>query len=166
MANTSLLVLDADAFVGPSSNAPERGVVQDRSYMRFDDSTQEITYSKAVPMPAAYAGTGTLKVRIQGAMASATGGNIQWTVAVEALTSADAVDTDNASSFDTTNNSGATAVPGTAGYVFDTIVTLTNKDSVAAGDMVRFKLARDPASANDTASGDLSFYCMEIYEES
>ena len=57
-------------------------------------------------------------------------------------------------SFDTVNSQNAT-VPGTAGYPDVISVTLSNADSVAAGDWVCISLARDADDGtNDDATGD------------
>ncbi|MCL4822575.1 MAG: hypothetical protein KJZ57_00025 [Anaerolineales bacterium] len=55
--------------------------------------------------------------------------------------------------------------PGTAGYIDQFTATLTNKDSVAAGDYVRIRLMRDADDGtNDTASGDCYVLMAEIRE--
>lgn len=165
MANNFELQLSPDAFIPPSSAHADRGVIQNRSYMAFDASTVEAMYSIAFQMPAAYTGSGTLKADILVAAASATSGKFDFEVSVEAITAADAVDTDSASSFDTAN-AGNFTVEATAGYISKLTITLTNKDSVAAGDMVRIKLERDADDAtDDTASGDARVYAVVIREE-
>lgn len=165
MANNFEIQLDPDCFVPPSSAHADRGVIQNRPYIAFDASTVEAMYSKAVQMPNAYTGSGTLKVDILYAMASATSGKVDFEVSAEAITPADAVDTDSASSFDTAN-AGDQTVPATAGYVGLLTITLTNKDSVAPGDMFRLKLERDADDGtNDTASGDCRVYSVTLREE-
>lgn len=165
MANNFETSLSAPAWIPPSSNHADRGVVQNREYMAFDAATVEAMYTAAFHMPAAYTGSGTLKVDIYYAMASATSGKVDFEICVEAITSGDAVDTDSASSFDTANAANET-VPGTAGYMSKLTITLTNKDSVAAGDMVRLKLERDADDAtDDTASGDARVYAVVLREE-
>jgi hypothetical protein len=157
--------LDPGAFIPPSSAHADRGVVQNGEYMAFDETTVEAMYSKRFQMPAAYTGSGTLKADIAYAAASATTGKFDFEISVEALTAGDAVDTDSASSFDTANAANET-VPATAGYMETLTITLTNKDSVAAGDWVRIKLERDADDGtDDTASGDARVYCVTVYEE-
>lgn len=165
MANNFELCLDPDAWIPPSSAHPDRGVVQNRTYWAFDASTVESIKTKAFVMPAAYTGSGTLKVDIFYAMASATSGKVDFEVSVEAITPADTVDTDSAESFDAVNAANET-VPGTAGYISKLTITLANKDSVAAGDMVRLRLERDADDAtDDTATGDARVYTVRLYEE-
>lgn len=165
MANNFEITITPNGFIPPSSNHADRGVIQNRSYLAFDASTKETMYSEVFQMPAAYTGSGTLKVDVMYAMASATSGTVNYEVAVEAITPADATDTDSASSFDSINDLTET-VPGTAGYISKLTGTLTNKDSVAAGDYVRISLARDATDGtNDTATGDARVYSVCVREE-
>lgn len=165
MARNFEITFSPATFIPPSSAHADRGVIQNRDYMAFDASTVEAMYTPAVQVPASYTGSGTLKADILYAAASATSGKFDFEVSVEAITPADAVDTDSASSFDTVN-AGNQTVPGTAGYLGVLTITLTNKDSLAAGDMIRFKLERDADDAtDDTATGDARVYGMTVYEE-
>jgi hypothetical protein len=108
--------------------------------------------------------TGTLKARIFYIMASAVAGKVDFEVSVEAVTDADALDLDAGDSFDSVNAANAT-VPGTAGYLDVLDVTLTNKDSIAAGDYVRVKLERDADDGtDDTATGDCYVLAVEIQD--
>ena len=102
-------------------------------------------------MPANYASA--LVAKIQYTMASATTGKVDFEVSVMAVTDAEAQDLD-ADSYDSVNAANAT-VPGTAGYLDEISITLTNADSVAVGDYVRIKLERDADDGtDDTAAGD------------
>jgi hypothetical protein len=76
----------------------------------------------------------------------------------------DAVDTDTADSFDSVNTGTDATVPATAGYVDTVSITLTNADSIAAGDLVRFRLTRAVANAADTATGDCLALAIEIQD--
>lgn len=106
--------------------------------------------------------TGALTAVVFYSMASATTGGVRVGVAVEAVTPADAVDLDAATSYDTQNAASDTSVPGTAGHMEAISVTLTNADSMAAGDLVRFQLMRLNNHADDSASGDMHVHRMEI----
>lgn len=165
MANSFEVVLGAQSFVLPSTSFCSRGVLQSRPFLAYDDTTVERAISQPFQMPAAYLGTGTLKADIHYMMASATSGKVDFDVAVEAITAADAVDLDATDSFDTANSADQT-VPGTAGYLGVVTVTLTNKDSVAVGDYVRIRLERDADDGtNDTATGDARVLMVVIREE-
>lgn len=165
MANHFEILFDADSFVPPTTNAPDRGMVQDRTFLAFDADTKQTAISKAITLPATYTGAGTLKANIAYIMESATSGTVDFEVAVEAITSGDTTDLDAASSFDTANAASET-VPATAGYLSVMTVTLANKNSVALGDSVRMSLARDATDAtNDTATGAARVLWVSLFEE-
>jgi len=141
----------------PASNFPEISIINRRPILGFDAATNETCYwTMAVPQGI----TGTMTFVISVMMASATTGDTDWDVAVEAVTSGDATDLDAGTSFDTINSTDNTTVPGTAGYLQQITVTLTNNDSLAAADYVRFSLTRDAVS--DTAAGDAYFLAGEF----
>ena len=83
-------------------------------------------------------------------------------MAVESVTSADALDLDTATGYDTVNAGNDAAVPGTAGYMEQLSITLANLDSAAAGDLLRISVARDIADGADTATGDCYVLAVEI----
>lgn len=159
---TSRMLLTPFSAEFPSSNFPGLSTVNARPVLAFDASTQETAYWTLV---APQGLTGALSCVITYMMASATSGTIEYEVAVEAITDADATDLDAATSFDTVNASGAITVPGTAGYIDQVSVTLTNADSVSAGDLVRISISRDADDGtNDTATGDLYLLMAELRE--
>ena len=166
MANNFEINFDPDCMIPPSSNSPDRGVAQNRTYLAFnaEAATNENCYTPAFRMPTAYTGSGTLKAAIGYFMASATSGDLKWDIAVEAVTDADAVDLDSASSFDTENTVTVT-VPATQGHLDVATITLTNKDSVAAGDMVRLNIICDSVDAATTTTGDANLLYVTLYEE-
>ena len=110
-------------------------------------------------MPADYASAPVLKVMFK--MTSATTGNVIINGRLAAVSDGDSTDVD-AKAFATVNTSSATAVPGTAGFLKEISLTLTNADSVAAGDFVVAYLARDGASGSDTATGDMEVTAVAI----
>lgn len=61
----------------------------------------------------------------------------------------------NTSSYDTTNVCTDATVPGTVGYLDSISCTLTNADSLAAGDAVKIHMERQTGHATDTTSGDM-----------
>lgn len=109
-------------------------------------------------MPADYASAPTAVV--QYAMASATSGGVAWDVRISATSDGDSQDVD-AQDF-ASANVGTATVPGTAGYLDEVSVTLTNDDSLAAGDFVVVRLARAVADAADTATGDAEVLTMAL----
>lgn len=103
--------------------------------------------------------TTTFDAVIFGYMDTATTGDIDLDGSIEAISDPDTIDMGGAESFDTVNSSDNNSVPGTAGHPMVITITLTNDDGIAAGDLVRFKLARDIA---DTAAGDFHMVGGEI----
>ena len=143
----------------PSSNFPQLLLSNRRPALAFDAGTQETAYWTGI-VPQGF--TGTVTAVITYAMASATANLIEFEVALEAISDGDSIDTDATTSFDTVNTGGAT-VPGTAGYIDQVSVTLTNADSIAAGDYFRLSVSRDADDGtNDTATGDLYLLSVEL----
>lgn len=144
----------------PTSAFPALSVDgQNRPYLAFDAANDETCYWSFI---APQGLTGTVTVVITYRMASATSGNIIWQAALEAITDGDATDTDAASSIGTQNSSATTAVPGTAGYIDQVSITMTNADSIAAGDYCRLAINRDANNASDTAAGDAQILLVEL----
>jgi hypothetical protein len=79
----------------------------------------------------------------------ATSGTAVFEVSVMAVSGGDPIDLSTTLSYDSVNNSGAISTGGTVYYPVKKTYTLTNIDSIAALDWVKFKIARSPADAND-----------------
>lgn len=139
----------------PATNFPQLLLVNRRPVLAFDAATNETCYWSYI---APQGLTGTLTAIITYMMASATSGDVDVDVAIEAVSDGDALDLDATTSFATVNSVDNTTVPGTAGYIDQISVTLTNNDSIAAGDYFRLSLTRDAAS--DTGAGDM--YVLEV----
>jgi hypothetical protein len=126
-----------------------------RKFLGFDAAADEAAYwTFFAPEDL----TGTLEVRIWYGMVSATSGNTIWEATLECITSGDATDLDTSESLGTVNTAAANAVPGTAGYAKSLAITMTNTDSIAAGDMCRMRIRRMGSSGSDTATGDAMFF--------
>jgi len=145
----------------PASNFAQLTTVNQRPVLAFDASTDETAYWTGI---APQGLTGTLTLVITYMMASATSGTVGLQVQVEAITDGDATDLDAGTSFDSVNNSSSTTVPGTAGYIDQISITLTNADSLAAADYFRISLNRDAdgSAITDSATGDLYFLGAEL----
>jgi hypothetical protein len=143
----------------PSANFPELNIINRRPVLAFDAATDETVYWTGI---APQGLTGTVTVVITYMMASATSNNIIMQAALEAVSDGDATDLDAGTSFDTANSSSAVTVPGTAGYIDQVSVTLTNADSIAAGDYFRLSINRDADNGSDTATGDLYVLTVEL----
>jgi len=123
-----------------------------------NDQTESAVWT--FKMPANY--VGSLTAKIQYSMASATSGKVDFEVEVMAVSDGDSQDVDSAS-FDSVNEiSGGTTVPGTAGYLDEISVPLTNNDSISAGDLVTIRVNRDHDDADDTASGDAEVRAINL----
>jgi len=157
MATRATLLPGAAEY--PASNFPALVVVNRRPALAFDAATDETCYWTLV---APQGLTGTLTLVISYIMASATSGAVGFQAAVEAVTDGDATDLDAGTSFDTANSSSFVTVPGTAGYLDQVSITLTNADSIAAADYVRISLNRDADNASDTAAGDCYVLAVEL----
>ena len=157
MATRAILTPEAAHY--PATNFPALLLSNRRPVLAFDASTSETAYWTFV---APQGITGTLTAVISYAMASATTGGVAFDVALEAISSGDALDTDATTSFDSVNTGTDAAVPGTAGYMEQISITLTNADSVAAADLVRVSVARAVANGADTATGDCYVLSVEI----
>lgn len=131
--------------VKSSATAPGAYFLQ----LAYDASSEEWATFQ-FRMPADYASSPIATV--QWKATSATSGGVVWDVRVAAVTAGDATDVD-AKGFGSANTATGTA-PATAGYLVDTAVTLTNADSLAAGDFVVLRVARAAADGSDTATGD------------
>lgn len=142
----------------PATNFPQYLLVNRRPALAYDASTDETAYFTDV---APQGLTGALTLLVYYIMASAVTGNLYFQAAIEAVTPGDAVDLDAGTSFDTAN-SGNGAVPGTAGYLQSISITLTNADSIAAGDYFRISLNRDADNGSDTATGDAYVLAVEL----
>ena len=142
----------------PASNFPQLQILATprRPVLSFDQSTNETCYWTGI-VPQGWTGTITAYIYY---IAAVNSGDVDIDVAVESVTDADTVDLDAGTSFDTVNSTDETTVPGTAGYLDVITVTLTNNDSSAAGDYIRFSLARD--ATNDSAAGDMHVLAMEV----
>lgn len=154
-------IFDPTSASFPSSNFPAPGVDgQSRPYLGFDATTDETCYWTGI---APQDLSGAITVVITYRMTSATTGACRWQSALEAISDGDAVDTDSTSSFDTANSNGAT-VPGTAGYIDQISITMTNADSIAAGDYFRLSVNRDAdgTSGTDDATGDAEILAVEL----
>lgn len=158
---TTRLVLTPLGAEFPASNYPQLMLSNRRPVLAFDASTDETAYWTFVA-PQGITGTMTLVLTI--AMASATSGTVGIQAQIEAIGDGDATDTDATTSFDSVNNSASTTVPATAGYIKQISITLTNQDSIAAGDYCRLSINRDAdgSAITDSATGDMFVLAVEL----
>ena len=120
--------------------------------LAFDAMTKECVRWPFM-LPGEYTGSPVLVVKY--AMQSATSGGVSIDVDVWASKTGESITT---ASFGTVNNCDDTAVPGTAGLPDSISCTLTNNDSMAAGDLITIRLCRAVADSADTATGDMKVF--------
>lgn len=147
---TATILLPVESAKLPSTAAAGIDGGNDQWYLLFDDTTVEKCRWQ-FRMPGDY--SSGLTSKIQYCMATATSGLVAFNVYIMAISDGDSADIDT-DSFDSANVGYAT-VPGTAGYLDEISTSLSNVDSVAAGDLVvvRLERAADQTSI-DTATGD------------
>lgn len=144
----------------PGTNFATPAVINDRPVLAFDATVDEsIYFTDIAPQNL----TGAITVVISYMMASATTGSVHFQAALEAISDGDATDLDATTSFDSYNSAGAT-VPGTAGQIDQISITMTNADSLTAGDYCRLKVNRDAdsTSGTDDAVGDCYVLAIEL----
>lgn len=160
MAITRVIFLPESARLSPTIPPELNQDSQQRFYLAFDAANdEEVDWSFVAPQGM----TGALSLVVFYRMATATSGAVRFEAWLEAITPGDTVNTLSASSFDATNNAGAT-VPATAGYVQTVTITLTNNDGIAAGDLVRLRMRRDAngTTGTDDAAGDAHVLAAEL----
>lgn len=173
MADVSILELPSTLFTGDSNaqlvagdNPAVPRTFNDTMCWQFDATDEAaIITSSRVRMPTTYA-AGTTKAEIHFFMESDNTNDIALDVFVEAVTpNTDTLDLESATSWDTANSGTVSLSGSTAGDLLTLTITLTNKDSLAAGDGFRIGVRRDTDSANDDASGNLYIASVHILED-
>ena len=158
-------VPDGDAQLVAGDNPCGITAHEGRPALSYDDTDEEAAVSVETQMPNSYA-AGTLKADIHFDTASDATNDVAFDVFVEAKTpGTDTLDMESAASWDSANSGTASVAGTTAGDPQVLTITLTNKDSVAAGDLFRIGLRRDTDSANDDVSGDVYVREVVVYEE-
>jgi len=136
-----------------------------RSVLSFDSADEEAALTPEVTMPTQYTGTG-LKAIVYFYMASDNTNDVAIDVFVEAITpNADTLDLEAATSWASANSGTKSVGSTTVGDLLSLSITLTNADSVAVGDLVRFGVRRDTDSGNDDADGDMFIVALEIADD-
>lgn len=127
-----------------------------------DATTSEWEFYEAV-LPANYAGGG-ISVDVYSAATSATSGDFVIGVSVERLAAGGQdLDSDGFAS----EKTATSTTSGTSGVLTKTTVSFTSgaeMDSLAAGEPFRLQVARKPADAGDTMTGDLEIARVVVRE--
>ena len=136
----------------------------------FDDAAVENAFTGMFVMPNEYTGSGTLKSEIcfYGASAPSGGAVVSIVIGLEAITDGDTIDMEAAHGTPNITSFESITVPSTAGEpdVHTFTYPDTNKDSVAAGDIVRVLFGRVGSDSADTFDGgDFYLASLSLYEE-
>lgn len=149
----------------PSSNFPQLSKVNGTNFsyfvLAFDASTQETAYWR---FRADSYGSGNLTLDIYWYAENATSGNVVWEAQIAAITP------------DTDSQDVSTKALATLNYIQDThlgttskrlhkcTITISNLDSLAAGDVVFIKIARDAdgTNATDDMANDAALVMAEL----
>lgn len=128
----------------------------DVPYLTFDGTTDELlTWSFRIPDNYASA----LKVKWQYSMVSATTGVVAIRSQVGASSVADSI---TSGGFDILEASADATVPGVAGNLAEISFSLTNVDSLAAGDNFAIRLGRENGTTGTNASGDMAVWAVSL----
>lgn len=157
---TTRLVLTPEAAHFPSSAFAGLSLSNQRPVLTFDAAAAETAYWTFLA-PQGLTGALSAVLFLAG---SAAGTNAVYMRAyLEAVTPADALNIVTTSSFDTAN-AGNVSMPSSAGYLTTITITLTNADSIAAGDLCRLSVDRDATNASDTYASDALLFAVELRE--
>lgn len=159
---TGTIILPIQCAKLPASNAAALDASEVNFRALFDASTDESLFWQ-FRMPSDYASGLTLKLQFSMVSTQSTTKYIEWEGYVMAVTPGDSADivTD---SYDTVNAGNLDVSSVTAGYLKEISITLTNADSLAAGDYVKIKVARDANGTNgtDSATGDAELVAASL----
>lgn len=105
-------------------------------------------------------GSGNITLKLRYSMASATTGSVVWNAQIMAYTPGDAADL--VTETWATANTVTDTVPGTAGYMKEATITLSNLDSLAGGDYALLRILRDADNISDDATGDAELVQVQV----
>ena len=159
----TLAVFVPQANEPPASNYATLDTRNGIVVLDFDATTSESAIFRGV-LPGNYAGGG-LTLDIYWMATSATSGAVVWGGSLERAQ--DGGTDQDSDSFATEQTSSAVTTNGTSGIKNKSTVTFSsgaNMDSLAAGEPFRLKIARKPADAGDTMTGDAEFVEAHLKE--
>ena len=126
-------------------------------YLAFDGTTDEFVLVK-FRVPDNYASNFGVKWKYS--METATSNNVAIRMQVKAVTDGENITT---ATFDTLESSADDTVPGTAGLTKEISHTITNNDSMAAGDYVEIEIGRENATSGTNASNDMYLHNLVFF---
>ena len=121
--------------------------------LAFDATTDESCFFK---FNATNYGSGDLTLRIRWYADTGSSANVVWGAAIAAITPNTDTQDAETKAFGTANTVQDTHLGTTAQRLHEAVITITNTDSIAAGDEVALKLYRDAdgTAATDDFAGD------------
>jgi hypothetical protein len=148
-------VFEAGDAEFPASNGPAPVLTQGTNFpvsgLAFDATTQETCYFK---FPAISYGSGNVTVTVDWYADTASANGIVFGASIACITQNTDTQDIETDAFATENTNSDTHL-GTTGqrlHTFD--ITVSNLDSITAGDAVYLRLRRVPADGSDTMTGD------------
>ena len=157
---TGTVILPILAATPDATNPPAVAWALNRPYLAFDSATDEIIVW-TLRMPADYASSPLLKIQWGGTASTTATDTVVWGCEVMALT-ADTDGDPDTDSYDTINTVSDDILGTTAGRVQEASLTLTNADSVAAGDYVALKFRRDADNGSDDLGEDARLWALSL----
>lgn len=154
MATVRQVFEPADALL-PTSNMGAPTMVQGTNFpvagLAFDATTQETVFFR---FSAVSYGSGNVTVTVEWYADTASANSIVFGASLAAITPNTDTQDIETKAFATENTESDTHL-GTTGQRLHTFgITVSNLDSIAAGDDVTLRLRRVPADASDTMTGD------------
>jgi hypothetical protein len=146
-----LAVFSAADGILTATSAPTAVTRNDREMLAYPDSATSTAYFTGVA-PRNYVVTGPLRAKVFWVAATATSGDVRWSVAFERLdTGGPNVDSDNFGGNELVN--ATTAVNGEINLA---VIPFTNAeaDGIKAGNALRIRVRRMGSSPGDTMTGD------------
>ncbi len=158
---TGTIILPVFGCVYDTTNPPGLSGTTLRPMLLFDATTDEIV-GWQFRVPENHSNSADPVLKIQYSMVSAVAGDtpnseVVFSCEVMCVTDGETIDSD---SYDTINVSTATTVPATAGLMDEISLTLSNNDSMAAGDYCALRFRRDADNAGDDAAGDAEVWAV------
>lgn len=145
----------------PTSNPARIDAAELNWRLLFDAATSQSAQWQFL-MPQSYGASLTIRLHFSMNTVQAGTLSVVWRAYIAAITPGDAVDI-NAKSFASANSATKTlAVNQPAGYLIEQTITMTNADSLAAGDTVMLKIDRDAANGADTGTGDAELIAVTL----
>lgn len=143
-----------------ATNPPGMLWENDQWVLLFDESTDELCYW-SYRMPENYSDSAAPILKVRYKMDQSTSGEVVVRCAIRATADGQNPATET---YDSENVSTATTVPATAEQEDEISLTLTNRDSVAAGESFTIRFGRDADNAGDdaTPAGDMKVVALSL----